>query len=101
MGADDPGAGWLRLPDTPGRDTTWEHATWITAADLTDGMLREAVQPDGYVLDDSSWSAEDRTRAVVRARGDFVALLSPTRRFERLVDRRSLLVALGASTVDP
>ena len=58
------------------------------------------VQPDGYVLDDRSWSAEERVRSIARARGDFVALLGPGRRFEHLVDRRSLLEALGTATAN-
>jgi hypothetical protein len=100
-GSMDAGAGWLRLPDTPGRQATWEHARWLTASDLIDGALSTAVRPDGYVLDDRSWSAEDRVRAVARARGDLVALLDQSRRFDRLVDRRALLEKLGAATVEP
>jgi hypothetical protein len=38
---------------------------------------------------------------VAAARGEFVALLSPSRRFERLVDRRALLEDLGKSSVEP
>jgi hypothetical protein len=99
-GAPGPEVGWLQLSGTPGPDKTWEHATWITASDLTDGTLRDVVQPDGYVLDDRSWSAEERVRSIARARGDFVALLGPGRRFEHLVDRRSLLEALGTATAN-
>ena len=100
-GTPDPDGDWLQLPDVPGQAKTWEHATWITATDLTDGMLRDAVQTDGYVLDDRSWSAVERTRAVAQAPGDFVALLGPSRRFERLVDRRSLLEEMGIAAVRP
>jgi len=98
-GAPDPEVGWLQLPAVPSPDKTWESATWITASDLTDGTLRDAVQPDGYVLDDRSWSPEERVRFVAQARGGFVALLGPGRRFEHLVDRRALLEALGTATV--
>jgi hypothetical protein len=101
VGTADPGGDWLQLPGTPGQDKTWEHATWIKASDLTGGMIRGAVQTDGYVLDDHSWSSAERVRAVARARGDFVALLGPDRRFERLVDRRSLLEEIGKATVTP
>jgi hypothetical protein len=98
-GISDPAGDWLRRPDVPGQDKTWEHATWITASDLTDGMLRDAVQTNGYVLDDRSWSAVERARAVAQTQGDFVALLGPSRRFERLVDRRSLLEEMGIAAV--
>jgi hypothetical protein len=85
LGTPDPEGDWLQLPDAPGQDNTWEHATWIKASDLIDGMLHDAVQTDGYVLDDRSWSAAERVRAVARTQGDFVALLGPNRRFERPV----------------
>jgi hypothetical protein len=101
VGAADPGTTWLRLPETPGQDTTWEHAIWITASDLTDGMLRDAVQADSSMLDARSWSAEERVQAAAQARGDFLALLEPNHRFERLVDRRKLLEELGEATVKP
>jgi hypothetical protein len=88
--------GWLRLPDAPGRPTTWEHASWITAVDLTDGMLSGVVRSDSFVVDDRSWTPQQRVCAAAQTPGDFVAFVGPTRQFERLVDRRSLLEALGA-----
>ena len=100
-GPPDPEGDWLQLPDASGPSRTWEHATWIKASDLTDGMLRDAVQTDGYVLEDRSWSAAERVRVVARTQSDFVALLGPNRRFERLVDRRSLLEEIGKATVKP
>ena len=100
-GFPDPQADWLQLPDTPGQPKTWEHASWITPSYLTDGILRDAVQPSSYVLDDRSWSADQRVGAVAQTQGDFVALLGPSRRFERLIDRRSLLEELGKSTFKP
>jgi hypothetical protein len=101
LGSPDPEDDWLQLPGPPGQGKTWEHATWITASDLTDGMLRDAVRTDGYVLDDRSWSAVERVRTVAQTQGDFVALLGPGRRFERLVDRRSLLEELGKAAIKP
>ena len=93
----DPEAGWLRLPEQPGRATTWEHATWLRSVDLTDGLLREVVQPEWFLVDDRSWTTEERVRAVAAAPGEFVALLTQSRRFDRLVDRRSLLATVGES----
>ena len=101
VSAADPGPGWLQLPDASGQVKTWEHASWITASDLTDGMLRDAIQSDSYVVDDRSWSAEERVRAVARAPGDFIALLGTSHRFERLADRQSLLNNMGAAAVKP
>jgi hypothetical protein len=93
--------GWLQLPSTPGRLDTWEHASWIAGADLTDGFLAPVVRPDDCLVDDRGWSAAERVRAVAAVPGDLVALLSPSRRFERLVDRRALLETLGQASVEP
>jgi hypothetical protein len=93
----DPPDGWLRLPDVAGRPTTWEHASWLTSSDLTDGILRDEARADAALVDDRSWSAEERVRAVARTPGEFVALLGSGRRFERLVDRRALLEAVSAT----
>jgi hypothetical protein len=98
--AAEPGPGWLELPSITVPAKMWEHASWVTAADLTEGILCNTVQPDGFVTDDRSWSAQQRVEAVAQARSDFVALLGPTRRFERLIDRRALLEALGAAAVN-
>jgi hypothetical protein len=97
----DPTIGWLRLPDNPGQPTTWEHATWLRSSDLTNGLLRDVVQPDCYVIDDRKWTAQERIHAIAATRGVFVALLSPSRRFERLIDRTSLLAALGENAALP
>ncbi|WP_164200528.1 hypothetical protein [[Micrococcus luteus] ATCC 49442] len=100
-GTADPGPTWLRLPDKPDQPPTWEHATWITSSDLTDGILRNAVQGDRSLPDDRSWSAEERVQKAAQARGDFLALRGPDNRFERLIDRRKLLEELGEATVKP
>jgi hypothetical protein len=94
--------GWLRLPTQQGSPTTWEHATWLNSSHLADWPLRHAVETEWSVVDDRSWTAEERVAAVAATPGDFVALLHPSRRFDRLVDRRSLLVTLGErSTSQP
>lgn len=99
-GAADPGSAWLELPSAAFPSKTWEHANWLTATDLIDGTLSNAVLPDQYVIDDRSWPPQQRVRAVAQARSDFVALFGPTRRFERLIDRRALLEAAGAAFAD-
>jgi hypothetical protein len=87
--------GWLRLPAQKGRPTTWEHATWLTSSHLADRPLRDAVATDCYVVNNRSWTEDERVSAVIAAPGDFVALLHPTRRFDELIDRRSLAAAVG------
>jgi hypothetical protein len=59
----------------PGQPPTWEHATWLRASDLTDGMLTDVVRPE-RVADDPTWSAEQHVRAVVAAGCDNVALVT-------------------------
>jgi hypothetical protein len=80
---------------------TWEHASWVEASHLTDGFLAPVVRPDDWLVDNSGWSPSDRVRAVASARGELVALLSPSHRFERLVDRHALLEELGRNSVEP
>jgi hypothetical protein len=99
-GAEDPGADWLKLPNDANRNMTWEHATWITTSDLTDGILRDVVDPDSFVIDNRSVSSDERVRAIAQARRDFVALLSPTHRFERLINRLSLLEMVATAQVE-
>ena len=96
-----PSGPWLRMPDQPGQaHPTWEYATWLRSSDLTDGLLRGVVRPDGFVIDKPSWSAEDRARAVLAVPGDPVALLNQTRRVQRLIDRRALLASIGRADVE-
>jgi len=100
---DPPPPGWLRLPknpDEPDGPETWEHASWVRATDLSNGFIAPIFRPEDCLVDDRSWSSSDRVREVARARGDFVALLSPGHRFERLIDRRALLESLGKVSVD-
>jgi hypothetical protein len=87
--------GWLALPPAPGTAPTWEHAEWVGAADLVDGRLAAALRADNYVANDRSWSAEERTRRVTQAGGNFVALIAADRRFDQLIDRVALLEKLG------
>ena len=47
------------------------------------------------MIDDASWTADERTAAVARTPGDFVALITPSRRLDRLIDRSALLATLG------
>jgi hypothetical protein len=83
--------GWLQLPN---RDT-WEHASWLKSPHLADRPLREVVEREWCVVDNRSWTADERVAAVIATPGDFVALLRPSRRFDRLIDRRSLAAAVG------
>jgi hypothetical protein len=88
--ADGPGEGWLRLPSTDARPLSlWEHATWVRSRDLSQGALRTAVNPDSAVVSIRTWPADQRALAVAAEPGRFVALLSPSRRFENLIGRQS------------
>jgi hypothetical protein len=87
--------GWLRLPDQMDTPITWEHASWLNSSHLADRPLRDAIKTEWYVVDNRSWTAEERVATVIATPGDFVALLHPSRRFDRLVDRRSLGAAVG------
>jgi len=75
---------WVHL------DTFDEHARWIQGERqlldlLGDKLLREAI------VADSISDGQDLTSAVLRKRGDFVALTDTEGRFKRLVDRAALL----------
>lgn len=92
--------GWLQLPPAPGTAPTWEHAQWVGSTDLVDGRLAAALRADNYVVNDRSWSAEERVRRVTQAGGDFVALIAADRRFDQLIDRVALLEKVGETTAN-
>lgn len=86
---------WLAMPHaaTP----TWEHASWLTVHDVTDGMLKRTVGRDAAVLDQPGWSDAERVRAVVAVDAPLVALLAvhPAGRFAKLIDRTALVERLA------
>jgi hypothetical protein len=79
-----------------------EHARWLTVDDVTEGVLKQSVHPDACVVDQPGWRNEDRTRAVLQAKAGFVAVLSsyPPGRFNRLIERATLVEHLAVAGVD-
>jgi hypothetical protein len=96
-----PDAGWEPLPSSGTPTSTWEHASWLTTADLTDGALKRAVHPDACIIDQLGWNDQDRVNAVLAADMDYVAILSahPAGRFTRLIDRAALAQKALAAAV--
>jgi hypothetical protein len=96
-----PDAGWEPLPSSGDPPSKWEHASWITTADLTDGALKRAVHPDACIIDQLGWNDQDRVRAVLGADANYVAILSahPSGRFTRLIDRAALAAKALAAAV--
>jgi hypothetical protein len=94
--ADPPPAGWLRFEDANTKMVVWERATWIRASDLTDGVLQHAALPHEAVVLEPTWKPDER----VCAAGELVAVVRPSGRFDRLVDRSDLLCALATRALE-
>lgn len=82
-------AEWVTL----GAQQTWEHAKWIDAQRL-ERVLHNFLD-DSWILDAPDVVSSERTKAVLRRRGSFVASLDQNRKFRSLVDRQALLEALA------
>jgi hypothetical protein len=84
-------AEWVTL-----RDTIQERAAWVTRELLVSLLPREAFNNSWtYALRDSPRA--QRTRAVLRRSGTFVALVEGNREFLRLANRQSLLEEIAAA----
>lgn len=100
----EPAAGdWIRLRRDNPIDpvATWEHASWLTAADVetlfTGALMTSKILARDLVLR----STQDQTRLIVRSRDDLVAVTDEQSRFERLYDRHDIVerfVRLQADT---
>ena len=80
---------WVHL------DTIDEHARWIQGERQLLDYLGDKLRRETVVTDSTSHD-QDFTSAVLRKRGDFVALTDTEGRFKRLVDRAALLEKTAA-----
>lgn len=78
------GPGWVNLSND-----RMERATWVSAPFLQQLLPAEAY--DMWTYEDRDKSRAERTKAVLRRRAPFVALVNADRQFRRLIDRRALL----------
>lgn len=83
-------AEWVTL-----RDTTQERAAWVTRELLASLLPQEAFNTWAYALRDKP--RPQRTRAVLRRPGAFVALVEGDREFVRLANRQALLEEIAAA----
>jgi hypothetical protein len=87
--------GWVALDHGPaGPPQILERATWVTR-----DLLRELLPDDDFrrsAPEAVDAPQPDRTRAVLRRHGAFVALLDPLLQFSRLVNRSVLLESLAS-----
>jgi hypothetical protein len=67
----------------------WEHAKWISGSRID--RLLGSILNDSWFLDSPDISNEEKTKAILRRKGQFVALVDEERKFRRLVDRQDLL----------
>lgn len=81
--------GWIPLSG----NTSWEHADWIDNKNV-DSYLGEALQRSA-VTGSADRSKEEIANAILRSKGDFVALLEPSERFMKLIDRRAIIEQLA------
>jgi hypothetical protein len=78
--------GWVRVPDR----NFCERGEWLNG-DSVRRLLSTSLQQDAWVKDDPRAPEEEQVRAVLRRKGDFVAIVFEDRTFSRLVDRHLLL----------
>jgi hypothetical protein len=81
---------WVTL-----RATTQERAAWVTRELLESILPQEAFNAWVYTLRDAPRA--QRTRAVLRRAGAFVALVEANREFARLANRQALLEEIATS----
>jgi hypothetical protein len=85
-------------PGTPNEWASWRTGLWERGAYVTRESL-QALLPagafDAWARDLRDSSRAKRTRAVLRCRGDFVAVLDEDKRFVRVSNRRALLEDIG------
>lgn len=93
---------WVKLFTEFEQSASWERATWLKAASLTGGGLKSVIERDRSLVDDASWSSENRIDAILKKQGEFVSLLDPypEGRFSRLVDRYELLARVANAADD-
>jgi hypothetical protein len=80
--------GSVPVPNT--RPSLCEHGEWLNGDNIR-RLLGANLQQDAWVKDDPRASEEEQVRAVLRRKGDFVAIVFEDRTFSRLVDRHLLL----------
>ena len=78
--------GWVPVPGTE----FCEHGEWLDGPRVRH-LLSTNLQEDAWVKDDPDASEEERVKAVLRRKGNFVAIVSEDRAFRSLVDRHLLL----------
>jgi hypothetical protein len=79
----------------PLKDSTYERATYVTREFLESLLAEPTFRAWMPTLRDSS--RVQRTRAMLRRKSDFVALVECDREFTRLANRRALLEEIAAS----
>jgi hypothetical protein len=79
-------SGWVPVPG----ETICERGEWLDGRHIRD-LLSTDLQEDAWVKDDPNASDGEQVRAILRRKGDFVAIVFEDRTFSRLVDRRLLL----------
>jgi hypothetical protein len=84
--------GWVPVQKVPGQQEQdlCEHGEWLDGPRVRH-LLGTSLQEDAWVKDDPDASEEEQVRAVLRRKGDFVAIVSEDRAFRSLVDRHLLL----------
>jgi hypothetical protein len=85
--------------ETPSSVVKWELAQWVTADDLR-VMLGERLVTASVTSKRGAVASEDAARDIVRQQVGFVALLGPTRQFERLCDRSLLVDRIARDAVE-
>jgi hypothetical protein len=70
-----------------------EHGQWLDGGAI-ERLLGANLQQDAWVIDDPDASEETQVKAVLRRKGDLVAIVQSDMTFLRLIDRGPLVEEL-------
>jgi hypothetical protein len=89
---------WVHLERKPPDPSTWEFADWVTAGRLSD--ILGVHLSIGSAVGGAGAAGAETVKSIIAQRGPFVALVSPTGRFQALCDRAIVLESVARQAAE-